>query len=243
MEFQENLIRVKLFGAVELENQWGHIVENRSRQPLPWLLLKYLLANRHREVSQVELMEKLWPDRPDSPDGNTGRVRLRRLRDLLNPLRLGGTKGLVLFSAGMYAINPEYDILTDADAFSALMLQIRQCPVEDPVGLKLCADAIGLMRSPYMEFTRNASWAEEFRAAYRREFCGLAQDTMNRIITLEHDEVLPLLCRRAAQIAPNEESLHRAIIGYLVARKREIEVVRHVAALSGAGADWLNSET
>ena len=48
-------LRVTLFGAASLENHLGRMEENPSRQSQPWLLLKYLLVNRGREVRQEEL--------------------------------------------------------------------------------------------------------------------------------------------------------------------------------------------
>lgn len=60
---------------------------------------------------------------------------------------------------------------------------------------------------------------------------------------LDDDSALPLLCLRAAVIAPDEEAAHRELISYLVEQKRELELVRHIATLSRAGeggARWLS---
>lgn len=79
------VVQAKLFGPVELSDQWGSVVERPARRPLPWLLLKYLLANPGREVSGRELDRELWPERAKGSTDNNLRVRLHRLRESLAP--------------------------------------------------------------------------------------------------------------------------------------------------------------
>ena len=136
-------VRVTLFGIVTLENHLGRVVENPSRQARPWLLLKYLLAHREREVTMAELHAALPVDGGEA----AYRVRLNRLREALAPLGLDGKSGLVQFGGGIYRLNPRYTLDTDVDRFLDLMAQIRACPVEDPAGLSLCKEALALYRS------------------------------------------------------------------------------------------------
>lgn len=234
------VVRVTLFGAVELSNRLGSTVENPSRQSLPWLLLKYLLANRGREVSLTELTGTIWPEEEGL---GAARVRLRRLRDSLAPLGLDGKHGLILFSDGRYSLNPEYDLDVDADRFAALTARSKGLSADDPEGLKGCVDALELMRGRFMEYTDNDAWLAGYRDYYYREFCALVRETLKRMKTVGDDSALPLLCLRAAVIVPGEEAIHKEIISYLVEQRRELELVRHVARLTradGTGAGWLS---
>ncbi len=92
-------VRVTLFGPLTLENHLGTVTESNAQ---PWLLLKYLLAHRGRDIPQAELDEAL----PIKGGANAARVRLSRLRDLLAPLGLDGKSGLVQVSCGTYRMNP-----------------------------------------------------------------------------------------------------------------------------------------
>ena len=106
-------VRVTLFGTVTLENHRGRAVENPSRQSQPWLLLKYLLVHRTRDVEPEELAAALWPDKPNAAGENAARVRLNRLREALTPLGLEGKSGLVQYAGGRYRLNPRYRLETD----------------------------------------------------------------------------------------------------------------------------------
>lgn len=237
---KDETVRVRLFGAVELSNRRGRTEENRSRRALPWLLLKYLLVNRGREVEMEELSQQLWPGRTGTDAENNARVRLSRLRDALSPLGLAGQEGLVLYSGGRFSLNPEYPLELDSTRFSALVREERAVPEDDPAGLALCAAALELYRGPFLEYTDPAPWFSDYRAQYRKEFRELAGRTLARVRAAGDEDVLDLLCRRAARAAPRDEALQDSIIGYLMDQRRQIELVRHISQLTiaqGAARD------
>lgn len=236
-------LSLRLFGAVELENSLGRVEENRSRRSLSWLLLKYLLLNRGREVSAGEMESCLWTGPDKSCDDVALRVRLRRLREALQPLGLDGRKGLVLYSMGKYTLNPDYDISSDEEVFLRSMERVRTLPVAAPEGLDYCARALEAMRGEYMEYTADAPWLEAYRDYYRRELSWLGRTTLERSRALGDDRLLSLLCHRVAAIIPEDEPLHRSLLAYLMERGREIELLHYVSQLSRSGkARWMDKE-
>lgn len=236
-------LSLRLFGAVELENSLGRVEENRSRRSLSWLLLKYLLLNRGREVSAEEMEDCLWTGEDDSCDDVALRVRLRRLREALQPLGADGRKGLVLYSLGKYTINPQYDISSDEEIFLRSMERVRTLPINSPEGLDYCARALEAMRGEYMEYTGDAPWLQAYRDYYRRELAWLCRAALERSRALEDDRLLGLLCRRSAALIPEDEELHRGLLAYLMERGRQIELLHYVSQLSRSGkALWLDEE-
>jgi len=234
-------LSLRLFGAVELENSLGRVEENRSRRSLSWLLLKYLLLNRGREVSAGEMEECLWLGPDESCDNVALRVRLRRLREALQPLGLDGRSGLVLYSAGKYCINPDFDISSDEEVFLRSMERLRTLPPNAPEGLEYCIRALEAMRGDYMEHTTNAPWLDAYRDYYRRELAWLCRAALQRFAALGEDSALELLCRRSAAIIPEDEEFHRSLLAYLVERGRQIELLHYVSRLAVSGrAGWMD---
>ena len=158
------VVQAKLFGPVELSDQWGSVVERPARRPLPWLLLKYLLANPGREVSGRELDRELWPERAKGSTDNNLRVRLHRLRESLAPLGLDGPEGLVLSCGGRIFLNPDIPVQTDTEQFTALLRREGALPTGDPEGLALCAQALELYRGAFLEHSAPAPWLDAYRA-------------------------------------------------------------------------------
>lgn len=234
-------VRIRLFGLLELENQFGMVKENTARSSLSWSLLKYLLLNPEAEISREEILRDLWPD--DEKDAaSVLRIRLHRLREALAPLQLDGKNGLVLFRGKAYSLNPRYTLWTDAEAFLELMEQIRTSAPDDPAALELCVQALELFRGPFMAYTEKAPWVTRYRDYYHKELCVLARNTLTRMSALGDDRALDLLCRRAAAIVPEEGALHQHIIKYMIRHKRQAELVRYISFLSqysGPEFDWL----
>lgn len=238
----DRTLQLRLFGALELENSSGRICENRSRQSLSWLLLKYLLVNPGREIPRDELLGSLWPD-PSENGESASRVRLRRLREALIPLGLDGRDGLVLYSQGKYMLNPDIELYSDEDELLRLLARIRMLHTLDPRGPELCAQALELLRGEFLEFTADAPWLEPYRDYYRRETAWLCRSTLERCAELEETEPIPLLCRRSAALIPADEELHRALISHMMERRMELELLRHITTLSRSGkAPWLDEK-
>lgn len=242
--FSEKEVYVRLFGSFEVENSLGRVIEeNPHKANLSWPLLKYLLVNRGREVEQEELLGTIWPERHGPEAENAARVRLNRLRAYLKPLELSGRKGLVLYHDQLYALNPEYDIFTDAEHFEDLMLQIRNCAINDPDGLLLCGMALELYRGPYLKYTKKDFWFDKIQESYSEEFYDLAFNTVDRILATGDDKQLAVLSRKALDLLPADLELHKAILNCYAHFGREAERKRHTAQLMRVDviADWLTS--
>lgn len=233
-------VAVRLLGALELENSRGRLLENSARQPRPWLLLKYLLLNPGRAVGFEELRAAVWPEDPaDDKAPGAARVRLRRLREGLEPLGLGGTQGLVLYKNGAYSLNPAYSLETDTDALARLESRLEGLPPQAPEGLDLALEALELFRGPFLGETPPAPWLSPYRSYYRTRFGALARDCLARMRALGDSRPAATLCRRAAELAPGDAALQKEILAYLMEQRLELELLRYVPRLSRSGADWL----
>lgn len=237
-------VRVKLFGNFEIENNLGRVAEDSpKRSALTWLLLKYMVINRGREVDQEELLGTIWPDERGTNAENAARVRLNRLRAFLKPLALDGRHGLILYQAQKYFLNPLYTIRTDADEFTELMARLRSCPVESPPGLELCQKALELFRGPFLKHTKQDFWFAGIQESYHDEFNFLAFNTVERIQATGNDAPLTLLSQRALDILPDNMELHKAILSCFLQHGREAERKRHTTLLmrTGVVSNWLNA--
>ena len=233
-------LEAKLLGPLVLCRGGASVEENSARQPRPWLLLKYLLVNPGRQVGLEELQNTVWPeDRGQENAPGRARVRLRRLREDLEPLGLGGPRGLVLFKSGCCSLNPAWAPDTDTARLLALLARLRPLPLEDPAGLALCREGLALFRGPLLAGTAAGPWLSPLRAYYARRFGELARSCLQRMQALGDSGPAALLSQQAAALAPQDEPLQRAVLHYLMAQGLELELLRYVPRLSASGAAWL----
>ncbi|MDD6159905.1 MAG: hypothetical protein PUB51_02085, partial [Oscillospiraceae bacterium] len=74
---------------------------------------------------------------------------------------------------------------------------------------------------------------------YEKEFESLALDALARMRALEDDSGAELLCSRVIRTLPESERLNKALIAYLMERKDEVAIIRHVSRLNQMGAPWV----
>jgi len=240
-DLEPNELIIRLFGELEISNAQGSLNEKKAKpQALTWPTLKYILVNSNRDVEQHELLALEYPGKTVTARDGAMRTRLRRVRDILRPLGLESTHGLILFSEGKYRVNPDYTLLSDEDAFNLIMRRLGRLEVGDSEGLSLCAEALEICRGVYLGYTRDAGWLRAYQEHYRREFCRLGEQILERMRALDDDGAAGLLWRRAIVVAPEAEALHKAIISFLVERRQETELLRYVSQLSHRGAAWLD---
>lgn len=239
-----NVITVRLFGSLELENRCGIVAEPPGAEQILFRLLKYILIEPARAAQAEELMSILKESAPSADDSRgTLAVYFHRLQNWLSPLGFEDTGPLVQFLAGESYLNPAFTFERDIDRFTDLMSQIDRCSLDDLTGLQLCMEALELSRGPLLEKTGDAPWLKEYRAYYQNAFCRLAHETLNRSRATNVGEVIPLLCQRALAIAPANEEVQKAILSYLIENKWETDLVRHTQQLIESGkADWLRNK-
>ncbi len=85
-----------------------------------------------------------------------------------------------------------------------------------------------------MSCSAPAPWLDVYREQYAEMFRTLAARTLERIKATGDESALDLLCSRSAELAPDDAELNDAIVAYLIDRKLQIELVRHVSRLTAA---------
>lgn len=232
----EGLVRVRLFGSLQVENCWDNLSENPGEKPLVFLLLKYFLLEPERFSDIRTVAGAVRPEEPYSENLRGAlRLQMKRLRDMLKPLHLDGENGLLRFGKRQYGVNPEHELVCDTDVFVALFEQVKRCDRAEPHGLKLAMKALALYRGKLMDQTDGVSWLSEKRDYYHDIFCSLMLDTLYRMETLGNEEGLALLCSRALSLVSGEDPLHKEIVRFLVRKKNSALLKQYIFLLHKAG--------
>jgi DNA-binding SARP family transcriptional activator len=110
-------LRARFFGHFEVLCDQEPITLGRNGKALS--ILKYLLANHTRPVSQDHLMGWLWPE------SNLKRARwslnsaIHTLRKLIGECPASAPRNYVLLEEGHYRLCPEVRVITDVEEFDA----------------------------------------------------------------------------------------------------------------------------
>ena len=99
-EIRRQPIKINMLGAFSMEYEGKVLTDEKSRTKQVWLLLKYLLANRHREVTTEELVDILWEEGVDNPS-NALKNLVYRLRGLLDTVGRGENGEYIINKRGI----------------------------------------------------------------------------------------------------------------------------------------------
>lgn len=207
------LIQVTMFGSFSLVCGDVRIDAKNSRAFKLWLLLAYLIYNRHRTVTRAELIDLLGDrERNDDPVGALKTTRMRA-RKLVAPLGELEGQELILSVPGGYAWNPEVETTLDVERFETLLQQAEETPDRTDVLYK----ALSLYTGPFLNRLSGEPWVAQANAYFQSQFVSAVEAAVPLLIQEERCSEAADLCRTALESAPFQESLYRLLMESLVA--------------------------
>lgn len=144
------LLQARFFGHFEMLCN-GEVV-SLGRNGKAVTILKYLLANRPRPVSQDYLMGWLWPESSLKKARWSLNSAVHGLRKLLSRCPASDSVNYVLLKEGYYHLCPGVEVVTDVDEFDARYergrLLEKACSMDEAAAEY--EDAIELYRDDYL---------------------------------------------------------------------------------------------
>jgi LuxR family maltose regulon positive regulatory protein len=128
---EEPSLRVYFFGRFEMLCDGNVMQLGRSGKALT--ILKYLLANRRRPVSQDHLMGWLWPESNLKKARWSLNSAIHGLRKLLGGCSPSLSTGYVTLEDGYYSLSPAVGVWTDVDEFDECCEKGRRLEMQGSV--------------------------------------------------------------------------------------------------------------
>ena len=146
----EPSLKVRLFGHFEMSCEGEAIPLGRNGKALT--ILKYLLANRRRPVSQDHLMGWLWPESNLKKARWSLNSAIHGLRKLLGGCSSGLSANYITLDDGYYHLSGAARIWTDVDEFDERYKKGRRLEAEGsmPAAAVEYEKAIELYRGDYL---------------------------------------------------------------------------------------------
>ena len=225
----EGLLKVYMFGEFRLEYKDVTVGGGSSRSKL-WNLLAYLLCNRHRTITQPELIRLL-----DYGKENPDPVRMLRnvrfnVRRTLAPLSQALGRDPVSLINGVYGWDNEIKVEVDAERFESLCREAQR--TEDTQReCELLGQALELWRGEYLAQLTGEFWVDPLQAYYHDLYLGAL--CRRALLLNENGEPAEAekLCRGAIKNAPYYEPIHRELIRSLLLLERREEAAAVYNAL------------
>jgi ATP/maltotriose-dependent transcriptional regulator MalT/DNA-binding SARP family transcriptional activator len=211
-------LRITTLGtfAVQLERtnagaDWG-AGKKKPRKPLE--LLQFLIAHGGGPIAVSAVIDALWPDAEGDAGAHSFEVTLYRLRKLL------GLDEAIALEGGKLALNRA---VCWVDCFALEQLAATLAEANDAAANgerfeALAQRALDLYRGHFLAGDETPAWARAYREKLRFEALRLTEHLGKHLEAAAHAPAAEQLYRRALQLDPVAEPIHRQLIRLLAAR-------------------------
>jgi DNA-binding SARP family transcriptional activator len=175
-------------------------------------IFKYLVTHRERPVVKEVLMELFWPGaHPDAARNNLN-VAIYGLRQALRKERPSFSH--VLFQDDCYLLNPDLQIWTDVDQFTARCKAAQEMEqhADQVAAMHEYHAAEVLYEGEFFEEDRYEDWVLPRRQRLQEEYLSLLDRLSLHCLEQEDYSACATLCRQMLTVDPCHEEAHRRLM-------------------------------
>lgn len=224
---KKSLIEIAMFGGFSIKIDDKILTDDTGRTKQLWILLEYLVANRHIDISQEKLIEILWEDEDCDNPLNAMKNLVYRLRSMLNDLTTDKYE-FIVFKRNVYSWNNDLPCIIDSEEFekSYKAAKISSLPAEER--LKHYMEAINIYKGEFLPKSSMKDWVVACSEYYRNIFIECVKAACVIFQSLGEYENAALICEKAVAVDPFDETMHELIINnYLVSGNRQKAVAHY----------------
>jgi len=212
MDQTDDKLYINMLGGCSLRYRDCTIDSKAIRSKRIWTLIEYLVTYRSREVTQDELIDRLYPDdRSDTPL-NALKTLVHRARGVLNELHCADGKEIIRQCPGGYVWNSELPTEVDADVFESILNEASAAEEDPEAQLTLRMKAIELYKGDFLPEASADTWVVPITAYYRFLYVNAVNAVLEALAERNRWQDLVSAAQRAIAIDPYEERLYYYLI-------------------------------
>ncbi|MBR3561155.1 MAG: hypothetical protein IKN81_06495 [Oscillospiraceae bacterium] len=205
----EDRLHIQTLGLFAISCAGNTVTANAGRSKA-WLMVAYLICNRHRKVSRDELIRLLSED-ADSGDP----IRMLRntrwnARRAIEPISSELGCELIVNADGTFGWNPDVPITVDAEELEALY-KAANAAGNDKERKNLLSKAVKLYRGCFLSSFGGSFWVSRLVAYYQNLYLDAVKQLLPLLGSDEASGAVEL-SREALRISPYDEALCRHLM-------------------------------
>lgn len=225
-------IYVNLLGEFSIRSGGKEVHENLARTHQLWHLLEFLVANRHREISQDEIISVLWPDSSIDNPSNALKNLVYRVRTTLSSHGLPYSKEMIVYTPNGYRWNNSLPCEVDTEEFEKVYEQAERSDLPASKRVKHYLDAIDIYDGDFLYNVQFEPWVVPIATNYRNMFFNCVYKAIEMLTAEERYHEIELLCYKAIEINKFEEAVHRQLIVSLVKQGKQTDALGHYSSVT-----------
>lgn len=192
-------------------------IEDTSRRPgKVWLLLMYLICNRHRIVTPEELIEKIWDNDDSGNPAGALKTNMWRARHLLESLDPGRGHEMIKYTGSGYQLNADIAVEVDSEEFEHLCKEAFAITNPNEKCHKLRA-ALALYKNAFLERFSSELWVSPITAYMAELFVEASLKQLALLDGAENASEAARICYAAIKAEPYNEAIYRYLMKSYIA--------------------------
>lgn len=225
-ESNQPMIHIHMLGGFELQVEDKLISDSISHTRQLWNLLEYLIAYRHKSITQQELIEALWPNNNSENPTNALKNLVYRIRTVFTQHNIPYAKELIRFSHGSYCWNNDLSCAVDTEEFERLSREART-DCEPSLRAEKYMKALSFYKGDFLPNSCYEQWVAPLAAYYRTLYFKCVYETSLLLMDLKRYGDLGRICQKAIKIDPFEERAHKYLIYSLIKQDKQTQALDH----------------
>ncbi|MCL2046452.1 MAG: winged helix-turn-helix domain-containing protein [Oscillospiraceae bacterium] len=217
-------VRVEMLGGFAIVSDGNRITEQEKRSSKIWKLLQYLVVNRHKTVSQEELMDVFFDSDFVGNPGSSVRTMVYRARSALAAGGFAHADDIILSGNGGYRWNTTLRCLIDIEEFESLCK--RASNVDDlEERTELLMQAAELYRGDFLPSSASELWVMPLARWYRSLYFNCVHEALALLFEAGRNDEASELCVRALRLDPFDELILEYHLRSLMALGKSAEAL------------------
>ena len=197
-------LRIEMLGGFDIVADGNRITEQEKRSSKIWKLIEFLIINRHKSVSQEELIDVFFDSDFVGNPGSSVRTLVYRARSLLANGGLPYADDVIISSGGGYRWNNNIHCTVDAEEFESLCKEAGTT-TERGTRLELLLQATALYRGDFLPNASGEIWVMPLARWYRTLYFNCIYEALKLLHDTGRDNEAEELCVKALCMDPFDE--------------------------------------
>jgi len=217
-------VSIKMLGGFVIDTGDSRITEQVKRSSKIWKLLQYLIAHRHKAVSQEELIEVFCEGEQMGNPGSALRTMVYRARTVLARGGIPYAENMILSKNGGYTWNNAVKCQVDTEEFEELNKKAGM-EIEEDKRLELLLQATDIYKGDFLPNSAGDMWVMPLSRWYRSMYLNCAHDALEILDKNGQNVEAEELCVKALRVDPFDETLLGYHLRALLAQGKNAEAL------------------
>lgn len=220
-------IKVNMFGEFSISINKHTATNLKGKTKRVWLLIQYLIVNRHRYVSTDEIIENIWPKGACKDPLNALKNLVYRAREILKKISGNKHAEYIQYINNSYRWNNSFNCIIDNEKFEKFLKCANDTSKSASVRIKAYKNAFQLYKGSFLPKSNYSTWVVMLRTEYEQMYidavlkvCELLYSTYKNLEAIE-------ICKNALKIFPLDENIHKMLLYSYIYTGQRSEAIEH----------------